>query len=239
MIIKPLLDALNIMDVRTASFLSGLTVMSMAGISVIKRSSQGNIETRTASILSIGAVFGGLAGNALFQLACEQTKKPAVAGIVQSLLLAVITLLTLMYTLFWHKRMPSLHIKKAAAQLGLGLGMGLLSSFLGIGGGPINIAVLGIAFSMDTKKAAANSLYIIMCSQVASFVMSLLLGKVPSFSWYYLLLMVAGGLAGGVIGTRVSKQISLEATNTIFAGLMGIIVAICIMNAVKFCCAVY
>ncbi|MEI3183290.1 MAG: sulfite exporter TauE/SafE family protein [Lachnospiraceae bacterium] len=39
-----------------------------------------------------------------------------------------------------------------------------MSSFLGIGGGPINLVVLLYFFSMDTKAAAQNSLYIILFS---------------------------------------------------------------------------
>ena len=42
--------------------------------------------------------------------------------------------------------------------------LGILSSFLGIGGGPINLVVLFFFFSMDTKTAAQNSLYTILFS---------------------------------------------------------------------------
>lgn len=238
-IIKPVLDALNVMDVRTASFLSGLTVMSMSGISVVKRASQGDLETRKASVLSVGAILGGAAGNMFFQLVCSAVGKPSIAGIIQSALLAFITLLTLLYTLFGRERVPSFHAESAGVQVCLGFGMGMLSSFLGIGGGPINIAVFGIAFSMDTKKAAINSLYVIMCSQAASLILSLLRRDVPEFSWYYLLFMVSGGIAGGMIGSRVSKRITSKITDKIFAGLMGVIVAICIFNAVKFGCMLH
>lgn len=35
--------------------------------------------------------------------------------------------------------------------------LGIFSSFLGIGGGPINLMILSFFFSMDTKTAAFNS----------------------------------------------------------------------------------
>ena len=112
--------------------------------------------------------------------------------------------------------------------------MGILSSFLGIGGGPINLAVLYFAFSMDTKKAAANSLYIIMFSQIASFLTSCVKGTIPEFPWAYLLLMVPAGVLGGILGSKVNKKISAAATDKLFAGLLCLIIAICIYNACRF-----
>ena len=53
-----------------------------------------------------------------------------------------------------------------------------LSAFLGIGGGPINLAILSFCFSMDSKTAALNSLYIILFSQAASFINTLVRGTV-------------------------------------------------------------
>ena len=112
--------------------------------------------------------------------------------------------------------------------------MGLLSAFLGIGGGPVNLAVLYFAFSMDTKKAAANSLYIIMFSQFSSFLTSCVQGTIPVFPWHYLLLMTAAGVLGGILGSRVNKRISAEATDKLFAGLLCGIVLICLYNAWRF-----
>lgn len=80
----------------------------------------------------------------------------------------------------------------------IGLVLGVMSSFLGIGGGPINLVVLFFFFSMDTKTAAENSLYIILFSQIASLFASLfaslLTRTVPEFSLGMLLLMAAGGI---------------------------------------------
>ena len=112
--------------------------------------------------------------------------------------------------------------------------MGLLSSFLGIGGGPINLAILYFAFSMTTKKAAANSLYIILCSQLANLVTYLVRGTVPAFPWPYLLIMAAAGFLGGMLGTRINRRISEKTTERLFSGLLAVIVLICVYNALRF-----
>ena len=65
-VIKPLLDATGIMSVSTVSFLSGLTVLAMAMISVYKNRKTNELDTRRSIPLGIGAAVGGLAGKQIF-----------------------------------------------------------------------------------------------------------------------------------------------------------------------------
>ena len=233
-IIKPVLDAMNIMSVSAISFLSGLTVLSMSVISVFRQRKAHLVELRTGSLLAAGAVVGGIVGNALFQTVKAAAGQDNLVGMVQAIVLALVTLMTLIYSVFLRQRIPSYQVKNPVACAAIGGIMGILSSFLGIGGGPINLAVLYFAFSMDTKKAAANSLYIIMFSQIASFLTSCVKGTIPEFPWAYLLLMVPAGVLGGILGSKVNKKISAAATDKLFAGLLCLIIAICIYNACRF-----
>ena len=98
----------------------------------------------------------------------------------------------------------------------IGLLLGIMSSFLGIGGGPINLVVLGYFFSMDTKTAAANSLYIILFSQTASLLATLLTASVPEFRIPALILMVAGGIGGGIVGRKLNKKMDNKAVDKLF-----------------------
>ena len=115
----------------------------------------------------------------------------------------------------------------------IGLALGIMSSFLGIGGGPINLVVLGYCFGMDTKTAAANSLYIILFSQAASLLATLVTGSVPEFRIPALVLMVAGGIGGGIVGRSLNKKMDNRAVDKLFIGLMALIVAICVYNALR------
>lgn len=232
-IIKPVLDALGVMSVSSISFLSGLSVLSMSVVSMIKQRKSHLVELRTGSLLAVGAVLGGIAGNAIFQQLKALTADQLV-GMVQAIVLAIITILTLVYSAFLRSRLPSYQVKSAPATVLLGMLMGVLSAFLGIGGGPINLAILYFAFSMDTKKAAANSLYIIMFSQAASFLTSCLQRTIPEFKLIYLVLMVSAGILGGMLGSKVNKRISAATTDKLFAGLLLVIVFICFYNAWRF-----
>ena len=115
--------------------------------------------------------------------------------------------------------------------MGIGLALGVMSSFLGIGGGPINLMVLGYFFSMGTKDAALSSLYIIMFSQITSLVQTFATGKIPEMEISYLVFMIAGGILGGTIGSRINKKISERGVDKLFIFLMGVIVLINIYNA--------
>ena len=232
-IIKPVLDALHIMSVSSISFLSGLSVLSMSVVSMIKQRKSHLVELRTGSLLALGAVLGGIAGNAIFQQLKAMTQDQLV-GMVQAIVLAIITILNLVYSAFLRSRLPSYQVHNPVATVLLGLLMGVLSAFLGIGGGPINLAILYFAFSMDTKKAAANSLYIIMFSQASSFLTSCIQRTIPEFELIYLVLMVAAGILGGMLGSKINKRISAATTDKLFAGLLLVIVFICFYNAWRF-----
>ena len=112
----------------------------------------------------------------------------------------------------------------------IGMVLGLMSSFLGIGGGPINLVVLFYFFSMDTKTAAQNSLYIILFSQITNLLTTLVTRSVPEFSLLALALMVAGGIGGGIAGRALNKKMDNKAVDKLFLCLMAVIIGISVFN---------
>lgn len=233
-IIKPVLDATRTMSVSSVSFLSGVTVLSMSVISVLRnKSNKGIIDVRTSTPLAIGAVFGGILGKSAFDLLKLVFHNENYLGGVQAILLIIVTLGALLYSIY-SDRINTLYVKNMAVCGLIGLALGMVSSFLGIGGGPINLTVLFFFFSMSTKKAAANSLYIIMFSQFASLIQSFLKGNIPQLDIFVLILMVAAGVSGGIIGGYINKKIPDKVVDKLFMGLMIVIIGINIYNAAKF-----
>ena len=234
-IIKPALDAFHIMDVSTISFLSGCTVLSMSTYSVIrsKRSGASHIDRHIGLPLALGAAAGGMVGKHLFQIVRSLSGDPDRVGAIQAGCLLVITLGTLVYTLF-KSRISTHQVQNTAVCVIIGFLLGIMSSFLGIGGGPINLVVLFFFFSMDTKTAAENSLYIIFFSQLASLALSILTRSVPAFSVGVLCLMVCGGIGGGMVGRSVNKKLETRTVDRLFIGLMVLIIFINIYNIYNF-----
>ena len=149
-IIKPALDALGIMQVAEINFLSGCTVLGMTcwsvGKSMVRHESQ--IDLSISTPLAIGAAVGGMAGKQLFSAVAGLFANADTAGGIQAALLCTATFATLLYTIR-KDRLTMLQVRNPAVCVLIGLGLGMLGTFLGIGGGPFNMAVLFFFFYAD------------------------------------------------------------------------------------------
>lgn len=233
-IIKPMLDMIGIMPVSTASFCSGCTVLVMALCSLLRgRKSGVKLELKTSTVLAIGAVIGGLVGKWLFEQARSGFGSERLLGAIQSIVLTLITVGVFAY-ICCKDRLPSMQVKNLPITFLIGVLLGIVSTFLGIGGGTSNMAVLFFFFSMDAKQAAKNSLYIIVFSQIASILTSVVTASVPSFSWIYLLSMICGGVLSAFVGSAISKNIDNRGVEKLLKILLLIIIAIDCYNVIKY-----
>jgi uncharacterized membrane protein YfcA len=114
------------------------------------------------------------------------------------------------------------------AIVGLGLATGTLSGFFGIGGGFLIVPALMLATHMPIINAVSSSLVAVTAfgfTTAASYAWS---GFV---SWQLAGVFIAGGLVGGLIGTRLARLLSTRrgALNIVFAVLI-ILVAIYMLS---------
>lgn len=233
-IIKPVLDMIGILPVSTVSFCSGCTVLGMSVCSLIRNRNDGvKLRLKTSTALAIGAVFGGLIGKAMFEVVRNGFGDERMLGAIQAICLTVITTGVFVYVCNKDK-LPSKHVENFGAAIVIGVFLGIISSFLGIGGGTSNVAVLFFFFSMNAKEAAKNSLYIIIFSQISSILSAVVTGSVPDFTWMNLICMVAGGISGALIGAAISKRIDNKGVEKILRILLLIIIAIDFYNVLKY-----
>lgn len=230
-IIKPVLDSMQIMSVASIGFLSGITVLTMSLYSVGKAfaAKESKVKFKIGLPLSIGAIIGGMIGRQLFHYIQGLNSDMNKIGAYQSLILFVLTFGTLLYT--WKK--SSITTKNYSSKLIcilIGLTLGLMSAFLGIGGGPFNLIFLSYFFSMDTKESAQNSLFIIMFSQLSSLLLTLSTGELPSFTFPLLLYMILSALLGAAMGRYFNKKIDNATVDKLFISIIVIILFICIRN---------
>lgn len=232
-IIKPVLDAMGTMNVSTISFLSGCTVLGMTTMTLYRNSKAGvKPEKVRGTSLAVGAAVGGLLGKQIFDWVKVVSGNPQMAGAVQSFVLALITVGVLLFTLQKAKIKP-FNIEKISVSLIIGFLLGTLSSFLGIGGGPINLMVLYLFFGLNSKEAAINSIYIILFSQGVSVIQTIFTG-VPEFTWLAFVMMVTGGLIGGTVGPMISKKLSLKGVDKIYLCMVVGIILISIYNGMNY-----
>ncbi len=234
-LIKPVLDAVSGLSVAAVSFLSACTVLSMTSCSMLRAFKKGDtlINRSVSTPLAIGAALGGIAGKEIFRVLLSRLPNSERVGAVQSCCLFFVMLGLMLYTVK-RDRIRTYHLTNPFSCLLAGGVLGLMSSFLGIGGGPIDLIVLFFLFSMDMKAAAQNSLYIIFFSQAASLLYTCWTGSVPDIEAGMLLLMIAGGIGGGMAGRALNQKMDAAAVNRLFLGLMGVIMAICVYNFYQF-----
>lgn len=233
-IIKPVLDAFGILPVSTVSFLSGCTVLGMSAASLFRGRNGGvKLRVETSTPLAAGAAVGGLIGKTLFDLVHRRFSDENMLGFIQTALLLVTTVMVLVYVIK-KNRLRTLRVESIAACLLIGIFLGGISSFLGIGGGPVNVAVLFFFFSMDAKTAARNSIYIILFSQILNLAVAMVKGNVPTFSVSSLVMMMAGGIAGAMAGAEISKRIDSGKVEVLLYVLMILIVGINCYNLAAF-----
>ncbi len=108
------------------------------------------------------------------------------------------------------------------ALLGLGIGVGLLSGFFGIGGGFLIVPGLIFATGMPFAHAVSTSLVAVTGFGVSAATSYALSGLVD---WRLALFFMIGGLLGGRLGVPARRALAARASTlpSIFAGMVMIV----------------
>lgn len=239
-LIKPIVDAMGIMSVETTSFLSGITVLAMTTVSMIRNrkmllspsSGDSRMQIGKTALLGVGAAGGGMIGKYIFSTVQAASSSPSLVKAAQTAILLILTVGVLIHTVN-KSRTRSFCVTNPLVLVAAGFALGGVSAFLGIGGGPFNLTVLYLLFSMDSKTASINSLFVIFISQITGTLFSIATGDVPEFDTLAMLYMVAGGVLGGLAGSFVLKRLDSKAVGKLFLAILFVIIVICIYNLVN------
>ena len=225
-IIKPALEAATGLTLSHSNALSGLTVLCMAAVSLARYLRGGARLDRKLLWLSLGAVGGGFLGKYLFDLMLLALPEPQAKILQYALLILLIGL-----ALFKNK-FKSFDIQNAAALVLSGLLMGTLSSFLGIGGGPINLLVIYVVLGLDAKQAAVYSVFVILCSQLSMAGVTAAAGGYAGLDLRPLLVMIPAAVAGGLIGPVFHKKWELRRFERYYSWLLWALIALNAYNII-------
>ena len=126
-----------------------------------------------------------------------------------------------------------LELRGVVVSLLVGVFLGICSSFLGIGGGPINVALIIYLFSFDTKTATVCSLVTILFAQISKLTTVALTTGFGVFDLSIAPVMIVGAIAGGFIGASLNKKCSEAAVEKAFNAVQLLVLAISIFNIVR------
>lgn len=230
-IIKPLLDLVGAHDPATINLYSSTAVFVMCCVSLSKQLREGfEFDRRMVLSVAAGSLLGGIAGDKVFSVLTGSFDTHLVKA-VQGGILAVVLGLIFVYTLRQDK-MPSWKLTNPATIFAAGFALGAVAVFLGIGGGPLNVAALSLLFSLGAKEGAVYSLAIIFFSQLSKLVLSATSGVLWAVDLTFVPFVVIPAIAGGFIGTHFNRKLSEQGVRLIYLFVMGLLPLISLYNCV-------
>lgn len=207
----------GVADAHVAIGTSAIAVAINAALNLSNHARGGTVRWSVALPFAVAGIAGALVGT-IFGKLLEGRKLLALFALLM-LVIAVLMLRTRS-----REGMPDVRISRdnMPAILGLGLATGVLSGFFGIGGGFLIVPALMLSTGMPIINAVSSSLVAVTAfglSTAASYAWSGLI------SWELAGLFIAGGLAGGLIGTGLARSLSVQrgALNVVFASVIIVV----------------
>jgi uncharacterized protein len=190
---------------------SAIAVAANAAVNLFNHARGGTVIWSCALIFAAAGMVGAFGGSILGK-ALDGQKLLALFALV----MLVIATLMLKARARVGLSDVKLSLSNMPAIIGLGLATGTMSGFFGIGGGFLIVPALMLATGMPIMNAVSSSLVAVTAfgaTTAASYAWSGLV------SWTLAGLFVAGGVAGGVAGTRSARHLSVRrgALNVVFA----------------------
>jgi uncharacterized protein len=201
-------------DPHVAIGTSAIAVAANAAVNLSNHARGGTVRWSCALTFAAAGIIGALIG-ALFGKMLDGQKLLALFALLM-LVIAVLMLKTRSRV-----GLPDVQMdwSNMPAIVGLGLATGTLSGFFGIGGGFLIVPALMLATGMSIMNAVSSSLVAVTAfglTTAASYASSGLI------SWGLAGLFVAGGIGGGVMGSRLARLISARRglLNIVFAAVI-------------------
>ncbi len=188
-------------------------------------------DIQTIIYISLGSLLGGILGESIFNYVTG-TLENNIVQIIQAVLLGITLILILIYTLNKQK-FRHYHIQSKLAMLLVGVFLGGISVFLGIGGGPLNVASLMLLFSYEMKEATIYSIATIFFSQVSKLGSIILKGTIMTFDLSLIPYICISAIMGGYIGTTLNQKLDNKKIERVYIALIIALIGVSCFNVIK------
>jgi uncharacterized membrane protein YfcA len=203
---------------------SAVAVAANAVANLANHARLGTVKWRCASVFAAAGAVGAYAGSSLGKMVDGQK----LLALFAALMVAVAAL---MLRARGREGDASVRLGRdnLAKLVGMGLATGTLSGFFGIGGGFLIVPALVMATGMPILNAVGSSLVAVTAFGVATATNYAFSGLVD---WKLAALFLAGGVAGGAVGSHVAKALADRrgALTSVFSAL---IIAVAIYTLVR------
>lgn len=171
---------------------------------------RGNVEISSGLLFGIAGIVGALLGSPLTKLV-----SPEALLLIFGLLMLVVAV-----SMIWrrnHSTDESPHKPHPVQGVLAGLGVGVLTGFLGVGGGFLIVPALVFFGGLTMKKAIGTSLFVIFLNCAAGLVGHM---SQSTFDWQLTGIVMALAVGGAVVGTILSHRIAAQRLQSMFAVLV-------------------
>jgi uncharacterized protein len=195
----------------------GSTALVGAGMHALR----GAVSLRTALLFAAGGVLGAFGGTRLTYLVSPST-----------LLLIFAALMFLVAILMLRDRRPDeARVASLPRSLAAGLGVGVLTGFLGVGGGFLIVPALVLFGGLSMKQAVGTSLLVIAVNSAAGFAGHLGRGD---FDLRLAAMVGAMAILGALVGTTLSGRMPATALRRGFAWFVIAVAALLVAKNLPF-----
>ena len=113
----------------------------------------------------------------------------------------------------------------------IGLSAGVLSGYVGVGGGFIMVPLFLSKLNLPMKKASGTSLVAVGILVLPALATQVMLGNV---NWAAGLACIVGSIPGAALGAKLQARIPERALRFCFAGILGVAAVLLIVNELGF-----
>lgn len=228
-IIKPVFDTIGAHDLVSISFYSSTAVFTMAIVSTIQQYRNGiQIRWHLASSIIFGSILGGVIGNAAFEQLLLILANDSKVQWIQIIITIASLLFALLYTI---KKWKPFNLANLSWYFVVGLLLGFLASLLGIGGGPINVALLMLCFGIPIKEATVYSISTILFSQLSKLIaIAVTTDGYQIFDLSMLIAIIPGAIIGALIGSKLSYVLKDKSVLTAYQIIVILVIILNISN---------
>ena len=178
--------------------------------------------------------FGSIAGGFLGSFCMDALSSVAHQGLIRSVQAFILALLLTAVSVYVAKDRKSFCVKNKIVIMFVGLSLGFIASFLGIGGGPINVAVLTLFFSMNVKESAVYSVAMIFFSQLSKLITIFATSGIQPYAhqWKTLVFILPMAVLGGIVGSKFNRKFDDKTIRKTFVAVMILLIILNVYNGV-------
>ncbi len=208
MFIVPVLVFVLHAPISEATGTSLLIVGAAAAAASINHWRKGNIAPKVAALFGGASVVGAVAGASLH----SRVSAPVLTGLFSIILFVAAA------RMIWGNPVDAknLHAPRAALLLPLGAAIGVLSGFLGVGGGFLIVPALSWGAGLTVRQAIGTSLAVIAVSSLAGAASHAAQGQL---SVGLLATVGSGAVLGALVGSPLSGKVPERPLKLAFAAL--------------------